>query len=66
MPSLADMATLPFVRQFANTDRGWFDGQDWAHLNRWLRAFETSDRFAAIMDKYPRWTDGDAVTLFGP
>ncbi len=63
--SLADMAVLPFIRQFANADRAWFDDRDWPALKRWLTDFEGSDGFAAIMHKYPRWQAGDAVTLFG-
>jgi glutathione S-transferase len=53
---MADTATQPFVRQFANTDRAWFDAQDWPHLIRWLTAFETSVAFASVMTKYPPWT----------
>ncbi|MDA4847273.1 glutathione S-transferase [Hoeflea poritis] len=64
-PSLADFAILPFVRQFANADRAWFDGEDWLALKAWLGDFERSDRFAAIMDKYPKWQAGDPVTVFG-
>lgn len=63
--SLADMAILPFIRQFANVDRAWFDAQDWPSVRAWLKGFETSERFAAIMDKYPGWQAGDAVTVFG-
>ncbi len=63
--SLADMAILPFVRQFANVDRNWFDGEDWASLKRWLTDFERSDRFLAVMDKYSQWKAGDPATVFG-
>jgi glutathione S-transferase len=63
--SLADMAIVPFVRQFANVDRQWFDGENWSHLRQWLETFENSSRFAAIMDKYPKWVAGDSVTVFG-
>lgn len=63
-PSLADMATVTFVRQFANTDRAWFEAQDWDGVRRWLDAFTASERFAAIMSKYPQWQSGDAPTLF--
>ncbi len=62
--SLADMAIVPFVRQFANVDRAWFDAQDWHHLIGWLEAFLASDRFEAIFKKYPRWQAGDAPTVF--
>ncbi|MHC0052251.1 glutathione S-transferase [Actibacterium sp. D379-3] len=63
-PTLADMATLPFIRQFALTDRAWFDAQPWTHLARWLNTFLASDRFSAIMAKYPQWQAGDPETLF--
>lgn len=63
-PRLTDMAILPFVRQFANTDRTWFDAQSWPHLRRWLDAFTASERFATIMHKYPIWRPGDDETYF--
>jgi len=64
--TLADMAIAPFVRQFANVNRDWFDAQDWPHLLRWLDGFLRSHRFTAIMDKYPRWQPGDPPTRFPP
>lgn len=63
-PTLPDMAILTFIRQFANTDRPWFDAQDWGHVKRWLNAFTDSARFAAIMTKYPKWHAGDPATAF--
>ena len=63
-PSIADFAIAPFVRQFANVDRPWFDSQLWPHLLRWLEAFLASDLFASIMQKYPKWQAGDAPTPF--
>lgn len=62
--TLADMAILPFVRQFANTDRNWFDAQDLAPLTVWLDNFLSSDRFRATMKKYPPWQDGQDQVLF--
>jgi glutathione S-transferase len=46
---LADMAIMPFVRQFAATDRAWFDAQPLPHLQRWLAGHLESDLFTAIM-----------------
>ena len=46
---LADMAIMPFVRQFAATDGAWFDAQPLPHLQRWLAAHLASDLFTAIM-----------------
>ena len=63
-PTQADMATLPFVRQFAMIDKPWFDAQPWPNVTRWLNAFLASGRFTAIMTKYPKWQAGDPVTLF--
>ena len=63
-PRLADLAILPFVRQFAFTDKAWFDAQPWPHLQRWLETFLISPRFQSIMQKYPHWRAGDAPTLF--
>lgn len=65
-PSLADYSILPFVRQFANTDRDWFEAEDWPHLIGWLKAFETSQRFAEIMAKYDKWYAGDEPITFEP
>lgn len=55
-PKLADMAILPFIRQFAHVDQDWFNDQDWPAVIGWLERFKTSDRFAAIMQKYPQWS----------
>ncbi len=61
---LADMAILPFVRQFANTDRAWFDAQGLESLRGWLDKFLVSDRFSGIMTKYVPWQDGQDRVLF--
>tara|TARA_R110002167_G_scaffold110722_3_gene281698 strand:+ start:1184 stop:1828 length:645 start_codon:yes stop_codon:yes gene_type:complete len=63
-PSLADFAILPFVRQFANVDRAWFDAGPWPHLLRALNHFTNSARFAAIMGKYRKWQPGDSPLWF--
>ncbi|TNE38846.1 MAG: glutathione S-transferase [Alphaproteobacteria bacterium] len=58
-PGLADFAIAPFVRQFANTDRVWFDNQPLPQLQDWLTWFLASDPFTAIMEKYPQWRTGE-------
>ncbi|WP_323761019.1 glutathione S-transferase [Maricaulis sp.] len=52
---LADFAIYPFVRQFANTDRDWFDRQDWPALKAWLARHLESARFVRVMEKHPLW-----------
>ena len=64
-PSLADMAILPFVRQFAHVDLDWFEAEPWPDLARWLADFKASGQFRGIMEKYPKWQAGDGVTVFG-
>ena len=62
--TLADMAIVPFIRQFANSDRSWFDAQPWPDLQRWLSRFLASNHFAGIMTKYPKWQAGDRPVIF--
>jgi glutathione S-transferase len=52
---LLDACVAPFVRQFARTDRVWFDAQPWPELAQWLTTFENSESFAAVMHKHPLW-----------
>lgn len=64
--SLADIALLPFIRQFANTDRAWFDAQKLPGLQPWLEAHLASDLFKDIMPKFTPWKAGDLPIHFGP
>ena len=63
--TMADIAIFPFIRQFANTDRDWFDQLGIPHLHEWLEGHLASDLFAAIMPKYPVWQEGDELVTFG-
>ncbi len=64
-PTLADYAILPFARQFANTDRCWFDVQPWAALRDWLDRFIQGPEFSGIMAKHAPWAQGNAPVWFG-
>lgn len=63
-PSLADMATLPFVRQFAFIDKARFDDDAGPHVRRWLETFLESPQFLGIMEKIPVWQKNDAPRYF--
>jgi glutathione S-transferase len=63
--SIADMAIVTFVRQFANVDRQWFDQVKWHSLHRWLLVFLESEQFTSIMTKYAIWKSGDEKIVFG-
>ena len=58
-------ALFPFVRQFAHTDREWFDNQAWEHLHHWLKENLESQAFKACMKNYKRpWAEGDEALFF--
>lgn len=50
-PSLADIALLPFLRQFAHVDREWFAQTPFVRLQAWLQRLLESDLFTSIMKK---------------
>jgi glutathione S-transferase len=50
-PSLADVALMPFIRQFAHVDREWFGQTPYVRLQAWLQRFLNSDLFTGIMQK---------------
>ncbi|WP_431481113.1 glutathione S-transferase [Pseudomonas thivervalensis] len=49
--SLADVALMPFVRQFAHVDRDWFAQAPYPRLQAWLQGLLESELFEAIMAK---------------
>ena len=57
-------ALFPFVRQFANHDRDWFDVQPWTNLQAWLAEHLDSDEFKRCMKKEKQWiADGPGVVF---
>jgi len=54
-PTMTDIAIFPFIRQFANTDRTWFDAQSIPSVHRWLKHWLESDLFNTIMVKRKQW-----------
>ncbi|MEO1169863.1 MAG: glutathione S-transferase [Pseudomonadota bacterium] len=60
--SFADIALFPFIRQFAATDRDWFDAQPWPALRAWLDRHIGSALFKSVMGKFGPWSPGDPET----
>lgn len=56
--ALADMATAPFVRQFAGIDADWWAAQPWPRLQAWLAHWQSSPLLTSVMHKLPAWEDG--------
>ncbi len=53
--SLTDAAIMPFVRQFAATDRAWFAAQVLPEVQHWLARQLSSDLFQGIMQRRAPW-----------
>lgn len=53
--SLADMAILPFIRQFAYVDKEWFDQTEYKKLQGWLTHLLNTPLFWKIMKKQAAW-----------
>lgn len=62
--TLTDVAIFPFVRQFAATDRAWFDAQPLPRLHRWLASHIDSDLFQRAMVRVPPWIGEAAEASF--
>lgn len=48
-------AIFPFIRQFANHNREWFDQQPWPHVHQWLAENLDSEEFLICMTKHKQW-----------
>ncbi|APE28074.1 Glutathione S-transferase domain protein [Aurantiacibacter gangjinensis] len=59
-----DTAIMPFVRQFAATDREWWDAQDLPKLQNWLADHLESALFRRCMVKHKPWQPGNEPVLF--
>lgn len=62
--TFADIALLPFIRQFAFVDKQWFDDSPYPLIRQWLENFLASDFFQSIMPKYAQWHEGDTPVIF--
>ncbi len=61
--SLADMALLPFVRQFAQVDAAWFEHAPLPHVRSWLASHLASALFESVMGKLAPWSPEQAPVV---
>lgn len=61
--SMADAAIMPFVRQFAAVDQGWFTDQPLPRLKAWLADHISSKLFNMIMHRVVPWSPGHRPVL---
>jgi len=62
--TLADIALLPFIRQFARVERPWYLQSSYNNVKNWLNSYLQSPLFTKVMAKYPVWSVGNDVTVF--
>jgi len=62
--SMTDLAIMPFVRQFAQTDRSYFDDLPFERLHAWLATHLASALFARVMIRPAPWQPGDPPMIF--
>ncbi|MGL1919739.1 MAG: glutathione S-transferase [Hyphomicrobiales bacterium] len=63
-PSLADYAVAPFIRQFANSGREWWDQAPYPNTQKWLETFIASPTFQTIFQKFKVWKPDDEPIHF--
>lgn len=62
--SVADIAIMPFVRQFAHVDRQVFFSLPYPHLQQWLSHWLEHPAFTQVMYKFKPWQEGDERVVF--
>ncbi len=56
--SIADIAILPFIRQFSIVDPKWFFSSKYKNIIAWLKMFTDNHDFQnIIMAKYKPWDE---------
>ncbi len=63
--SLADIALIPFIRQFARVERQWYLQSPYPMVRQWLNCYLQSPVFTKVMAKHPLWVDEPQNVLFG-
>ncbi|MEZ9819439.1 glutathione S-transferase [Shewanella sp. 10N.286.45.A1] len=63
-PSLADLALVPFIRQFGRVERQWYLQAPYPKLRQWLNSYLQSRMFSKVMTQYPMWLDTKQDIVF--
>lgn len=62
--ALADIAIMPFVRQFAAVDQSWFDKQAVPRVREWLARHIASPLFELAMVRLKPWAPDDDPVIW--
>lgn len=60
--TLADIAVLPFIHQFAEVDRTWFDISPYRRLRAWLASYRDNPEWQQTLYCGARWRPDAAPT----
>ncbi len=63
--SLADIALLPFIRQFAKVERQWYLQSPYPKVRQWLNHYLQSAMFTKVMTKHALWLKNSEQKLTG-
>jgi glutathione S-transferase len=63
--SLADIALVPFIRQFAKVERQWYLQAPYPRVRQWLNRYLQSTMFTNVMAKHDLWLTKDAQSFSG-
>lgn len=62
--TLADIALMPFVRQFAGVEPDWLGNSPYVYVKQWLDELTQSELFITVMTRYAFWKAGESEVLF--
>jgi glutathione S-transferase len=63
--SLADIALVPFIRQFAKVERQWYLQAPYPKVRQWLNQYLQSTIFTKVMAKHDLWVTKEEQSLSG-
>jgi glutathione S-transferase len=63
--SLADIALLPFIRQFAKVERQWYQQSPYPKVRQWLNHYLQSAMFTKVMARHVLWEKNSEQKLTG-
>lgn len=61
---LCDICIFPFIRQFYNCDKEFFENIKYKNLRKWLFTILDHDDFNHVMKKYPQWVSAQEEVVF--
>lgn len=61
---VADLAIIPFIRQFSRVERQWYLASPYPNVRDWLNRYLQNRMFSKVMVKYPAWLAGSEMVIY--